>query len=171
MSVSPPGFLARLVLAWRVLTDAGFAARLTQPPAAEPAPAPEPLQSAAPAGALQLLGLLQQEGRLIDFLQEDIATYGDAEIGAAVRVVHEGCRRVLRQYFTVEPVSEREEGASISLEAGFDASAWRLTGNVVGEAPFKGRLVHRGWRVKASELPRISSGHDVNVLAPAEVEL
>lgn len=139
----------------------------------EPAPAVEPaaLQSAAPDGALQLLGLLQQEGRLVDFLEEDIGSYADAEIGAAVRVVHEGCRKVLSKYFTVEPVSDRDEGTRITLDAGFDAGAWRLTGNVVGSAPFSGQLVHRGWRVSASDLPRISSGHDVSVLAPAEVEL
>lgn len=177
MSTSPPGFLARLALAWRVLIDAAFAARIVdqqtaparEPPA--PPPPPPPLQSAAPDAALQLLGLLQQEGRLIDFLEEDISSYGDADIGAAVRVVHTGCRKVLHQYFTVEPVSDRDEGTRITLEPGFDASAWRLTGNVVGEPPFKGQLAHRGWRASASQLPRIASGHDVSILAPAEVEL
>lgn len=170
MSTSPPGFMARLALAWRVLTDAALAERIDRPAPAEPA-APPPLQSAPPDAALQVLGLLQQEGRLIDFLEEDIAGYSDAEIGSAVRVVHEGCRKVLRQYFTIEPIAEHEEGARMTLERGFDAGAFRLTGNVLGEPPFTGTLAHRGWRASDSRLPRIATGHDVGVLTPAEVEL
>jgi hypothetical protein len=172
MSISPPGFMARLALAWRVLTDAALAARVERPaPVEPPTPAAPPLQSAAPDAALQVLGLLQQEGRLIDFLEEDIATYSDAEIGGAVRGVHEGCRKVLRQYFTIEPIAEVEEGARMTLERGFDAGAYRVTGNVVGEPPFTGTLAHRGWRTSDSRLPRVATGHDVGVLAPAEVEL
>ncbi len=169
MSVSPPGLMARLALAWRVLTDAALAARIDQP--APTAPSPPTLQSAPPDAALQLLGLLQQEGRLVDFLEEDITGYSDAEIGGAVRVVHEGCRKVLRQYFTIAPVIDREEGARLTLERGFDAGAFRLTGNVLGDPPFTGTLAHRGWRASDSRLPKITSGHDVSVLAPAEVEL
>lgn len=172
MSASPPGFLDRLALAWRVLTDPVFAARLREPePAQQSAPQPAPLRSAAPDSALQLLGLLQQEGRLVDFLEEDVSAYSDADIGGAARVVHEGCSKVLRQYFDIEPVSDRDEGARLTLERGFDAGAYRLTGNVVGEPPFKGTLAHRGWRATASRLPKVAEGHDVGVLAPAEVEL
>lgn len=167
-----PGFMARLALAWRCLTDGATAARLTEPAALpEPSPTPPPLQQATPDSALQLLGLLQQEGRLIDFLQEDIKGYSDADIGSAVRVVHEGCRKTLERYLTLEPISDREEGVRVTLEPGFDAGAWRLSGKVVGEPPFTGTLAHRGWRATRIELPRVSSGHDVRVLAAAEVEL
>jgi len=174
MPPSPPGFFVRLTLAFRCLTDSSLAARLldlTTAPSAEPAPTAPAPQAMTPDSALQLLSLLQQEGRLIDFLQEDVKGYSDAEIGSAVRVVHEGCNKVLERYLSLEPISEHTEGASITLESGFDASAWRLSGQVVGEPPFTGSLAHRGWRVSHIELPRVSRGHDVRILAPAEVEL
>ena len=165
---------------WRTLSNREFAAGVRelrrQGPAAllktlretERAPA---LKEASPDAALQLLELLQREGRLVDFIQEDVAGYSDAEIGAAVRVVHEGCRRVLREHFAIEPVRDGQEGSRVTLEAGFDPSAIRLTGNVVGEPPFHGVLAHRGWRVVDVRLPKIAATHDVRVLAPAEVEL
>jgi hypothetical protein len=140
-------------------------------PAAAAAPAPSPLRQATPDAALQLLALLQRDARLIDFTQEDLAGYADADIGAAARIVHEGCRKVLREHFTIAPVRSEAEGSRISLDAGFDAGAVRLTGNVVGSAPFKGSLSHRGWRATEVRLPKLASGHDVTVLAQAEVEL
>ena len=45
--------------------------------------------------AAQLLQLLQKHGRLVDFIFEDIDTYSDEQVGAGVRVVHQGCRKVL----------------------------------------------------------------------------
>ena len=167
---------ARLGLAWKILTDGIYAARISatttsDAPAQPNAPPAPQLQRAAPDSALQLLGLLQQEGRFIDFLQEDVSQFADAEIGGAARVVHQGCRKVLEKQFTIEPISSQDEGSSVTLEAGFKASDYRLTGNVIGQAPFKGTLTHRGWRATATDLPRVADGHDVNVLAPAEVEL
>lgn len=150
---------------------------------AEPAPARAPeksasakpetvvLREATPDAALQLLGLLQKEARFIDFVQENVGAYADADIGAAARVVHEGCAKVLRQHFELEPVRSESESSRITLPKGFDASAVRITGNIVGEAPFTGTLVHRGWRVKNIRLPKITEGHDVKILAAAEVEL
>lgn len=107
----------------------------------------------------------------MDFLEEDVAQYEDAEIGAAVRVVHEGCRKALHAHFTLLPIRQEPEGASITLEPGFDAAAMRPTGNLVGEPPFTGTLAHRGWRITEVRLPKLASGHDVQVIAPAEVEL
>jgi len=177
MAESALSLTARLALAWKVILDGVFAARAQtasqaaeQPAPASPAPPPQ-LHSAAPDAALQLLGLLQQEGRFIDFLQEDVSQYSDADIGAAARVVHQGCRKVVQQHFDIEPISQQDEGERLTLDAGFDAAAFRLTGNVVGEAPFKGTLNHRGWRATDSRLPKVAEGHDVAVLAPAEVEL
>lgn len=179
MTEPKPSFFTRLALAWRTLTDPGFAAQVERlrrgelpapapkPPAARPAPLKEP----QPDAALQFLGLLQQEGRFIDFLEEDVAAFSDTQIGAAARVVHEGCRKSLHEHLIIEPVRSEQEGAQVTLEQGFDASSIRLTGNVVGKPPFTGTLMHRGWRVTQVKLPKLSEGHDARVLAPAEVEL
>jgi hypothetical protein len=141
-------------------------------PAAPPvAPAPAPLRQASPDAALQLLAMLQRDARLIDFIEEDLTGHADADIGAAARVVHEGCRKVLREHFSFKPILTQAEGSRISIDAGFDAAAIRLTGNVVGSAPFKGSISHRGWRAAEIRLPQLASGHDATVLAQAEVEL
>lgn len=143
------------------------------PPQA-PAPtvvAPAPAKVASHDAALQLLGLLQRDARLIDFTQENLSSYSDAEIGGVARVVHEGCCKVLREHFTITPVRQETEGSRVTLNNGFDARAIRLTGNVVGQAPFQGSLSHRGWRATEVRLPKLADSHDVTVLAQAEVEL
>lgn len=144
-------------------------------PAAATVPAPQPaaaaIAEASPDAALQLLGLLQRNARFIDFIEEDIAGYSDAEIGAASRLVHDGCRTTLREHFTIRPVRDEAEGSRVTLPEGFDAAAIRLTGNVVGKAPFSGSIAHRGWRVAETRLPKLVKSHDVTVIAPAEVEL
>lgn len=132
---------------------------------------PTPLRNAEPSSALQLLGMLQQDGRFIDFLQEDITAYSDSEVGAAARVIHTGCRKTLERHFSMEPVRAEPEGARITLESGFDPGAVRLAGRVLGDPPFSGRLTHGGWRVTDMRLPQVASGHDLSILAPAEVEL
>lgn len=138
--------------------------------AQEPVAPPKP---AAPdeTTALQLLAILQREGRFLDFLQENVTSFSDAEVGAAARVVHEGCKRGLKDYLVIEPVRAESEGAPVVLDKGFDPARNRVTGNVVGEPPFKGKLVHHGWQVKELRLPALTAGHDPRVLAPAEVEL
>ena len=191
MTSPNPSFLRRVALAvssfFAILAQPRFAADVAQlraqgglaaqaPAATTTAPTPPPVppaavQAAPHTAALQLLGLLQREARFIDFVEEDIASYSDAEIGAAGRVVHEGCRKVLREHFEIAPVRSETEGSRITLPAGFDATTVRLTGNVVGKAPFTGTLGHRGWRVTGSELPQLAPGHDAAVLAQAEVEL
>lgn len=180
-----PSFLSRLAIAlrafFRILADADYAARvdglrlgagLEPPPAAPPATAPTPVPAVNyNDAALQLLALLQRDARLIDFTQEDVTRYSDADIGGAARVVHEGCRKVLREHFSIVPVRQEAEGSRIILNDGFDARAIRLTGNVVGKAPFQGSLSHRGWRAIEVRLPTFAESHDVTVLAQAEVEL
>ena len=139
---------------------------------AKPAPAPVPeIKEASSDAALQLLGLLQRDARLIDFVEEDIAGYSDADIGAAARLVHDGCRTTLREHFTIRPVRDEAEGTRVTINEGFDAAAVRLTGNVVGKPPFSGSISHRGWRVAAVRLPKLNPSHDATVIAPAEVEL
>jgi hypothetical protein len=163
----------RLWFAWacffRVLFDATFAARAFRARSLAPAPAHAPTPT--PTRALQLLSLLQREGRLVDFLQQDITSFPDADVGVAARVVHDGCRRALRSHATIEPVRPEEEGARVKLERGFDADAVKLVGDVRGEPPYAGVLKHRGWRVAKLELPEIVGDHDARILAPAEVEL
>ena len=141
------------------------------PPAGPVPEAPPPLKEAAPDAALQLLALLQRDARLIDFVGEDLGGYADAEIGVAARVVHEGCAKVLREHFSLVPVRPEAEGSRVTLQAGFDAAAIRITGNVVGQPPFAGNLTHRGWRVTEVRLPTLAGQHDARVVAPAEVEL
>ena len=164
----------------RRLREGGFVPAAAAPapaaaPVAKPAPAPAPaptvIKEATPDAALQLLGLLQRNARFVDFVEEDIAGYADADIGAAARIVHEGCRATLRDHFAIRPVRSESEGSRVTLPAGFDAAAVRLTGNVVGEAPFSGSLTHRGWRVEDVKLPQLVKTHDARIIAPAEVEL
>jgi hypothetical protein len=135
------------------------------PPKAEPKPA------ADGGAALHLLAILQREGRFVDFLQEDISSFADEDVGGAARVVHDGCRKALAEYLSVEPLRTEGEGARITVEKGFDPSAIRLTGNVTGEPPFNGALRHHGWRVAEVKLPPPPAGQDLSVIAPAEVEL
>ncbi|SMG00249.1 DUF2760 domain-containing protein [Burkholderia singularis] len=147
------------------------AAPVTPAQPAAAAPAPADIVQASPDAALQLLALLQRDARLIDFVEEDIAGYADADIGAAARLVHDGCRKALREHFTIRPVRDEAEGTRVTIPEGFDAAAIRLTGNVVGKPPFHGSIGHRGWRVDAVRLPKLNNGHDATIIAPAEVEL
>lgn len=184
--MEPIGIGARLwlafVLPWKVLFDGAFAARalrLDETPALPPSPpakerGPEITEAEAEPDltpALQLLAIMQREGRFIDFLQEDVATFSDAEIGAAARAVHEGCKRGLSDYLDLAPVRTEPEGDKVTLEPGFDAARTRVTGNVIGEPPFSGTLAHHGWRVAKIRLPALSDGHDPSIVAPAEVEV
>jgi hypothetical protein len=169
---STPSFFARLGLAFRVLGDATLAAKIValEAPAAIEKPAELPPEKIHAPG-LAVLGLLQREGRLIDFLREDVAAFSDAEIGAAARVVHAGSRKIIDQYLTLEPVLKDAEGAVVTVPAGFDAERIRLTGNVAGQPPFRGSLKHHGWIATSVRLPQVSPALDPRVIAPAEVEL
>lgn len=129
---------------------------------------PPPKPSGEP---IRLLGLLQREARLLDFLMENIAPYADDQIGASVKDIHAKAQAVLKKHLTLEPVMGQGEGAKVTVQAGFDPSAVRLVGNVSGQPPFSGTLQHAGWRVKAVTLPKPGDGQDEFVLMPAEVEL
>lgn len=146
-----------------------LAARSATPHVAEPAPTPPPLPN--DDSALRLLALLQQEARFVDFIQEDITAYDDAQIGAAVREIHADCRKTLGERFEIARVFNDPEGTELEIAAGFDPNSVRLTGNVRGEPPFKGVLQHCGWRVVKVNLPHTTGESDHRVLAPAEVEV
>ena len=184
--------MGRIVVAirvfFRVLFNAALAEQIAEllaprepaPPAAQPAAAakavvrPAPAAPATPARseAITLLATLQREARLVDFLQEPLEGYSDAQIGAAVRDVHRDCGKALARLFALEPVVTTEEGATVEVPAGFDAGRWRLTGNVVGEPPFRGRLVHHGWQATVCQMPAWSgTSESARIVAPVEVEL
>jgi hypothetical protein len=114
---------------------------------------------------------LQREGRLLDFLLEDINGYGNEQIGVAVRDIHRSCRKALQEHLALVPVIDAPEDASVDVPAGFDPSAIRLVGNVSGQPPFKGTLRHHGWRVREIKLAKPAETIDEFVVAPAEVEL
>ncbi|MBS1121709.1 MAG: hypothetical protein H6Q90_3937 [Deltaproteobacteria bacterium] len=122
-------------------------------------------------GALALLALLQREGRLVDFLREPLDGFSDGDIGAAARDVHRGCRKVLDQHLSLEPVMPGAEEAKVSVPKGFDPAEIRLVGEAKGEPPFRGTLRHHGWRVVETKLPALAEGIDRAVIAPAEVEI
>jgi len=121
--------------------------------------------------AVQMLALLQRDGRLIDFLSEDITPYADAQLGAAVRVIHDSCRRALDRYFKLEPVIASEEDQPVTVPAGFDPACVKLIGNVVGVPPMRGLLRHRGWRIQQMNLPSLPDASARSIIAPAEVEI
>jgi hypothetical protein len=137
-------------------------------------PPPVPTQAnQADAEVISFLAMLQAKGRLVDFLMDDINTYADAQVGAAARVVHAGCRGVLQEHFRIRPVREEREGASVQVDAGYPVDEYRLLGKIGGSAPFSGVLVHHGWKTDMVKLPHIlrSSTDRLPAIAPAEVEL
>ncbi len=120
---------------------------------------------------LNLLSVLQREGRLVDFFQEDLSPYADEQIGAAVRSVHENCSKTIQKYLAPRSVIDRNEGETVTVPSDFDPGAIKLIGNVTGDPPFQGVLRHRGWRASKIELPVLSAAQDAAIIAPAEVEV
>ena len=167
-------YLVAIPVAATLMVAFAVVLRREQPTTAKPASesAPEAVPS-KPSNdpALRLLTILQNEGRFIDFLQESLEPYADAQVGAAVRSIHDGCRQALRDRINIERIYNEEEGSEIEIPRGFDPACLRLTGNVQGDPPFRGTLQHGGWRVTQVNLPEVSGEVDVTVLAPAEVEI
>jgi hypothetical protein len=120
---------------------------------------------------IHLLSLFQREGRLLDFLSENLDGYEDAQIGAAVRSIHENCNKVTFKYLSLQPVLDQDEGQILTLQKGFDTAAVKLVGNVAGEPPFTGVIRHKGWKTAKLELPTLSASQDASLIAPAEVEI
>jgi hypothetical protein len=170
-----------LALALVVLVISLTGAKNSPPPqpveTVTPAPVPAPVQPPAPtaqqaeAEIVTFFGLLQEKGRLVDFLMEDITPYEDSEVGAAARVIHQGCRQVLQEYFNISPISEAAEGAQVTVPAGYSADQFRVVGKLTGEPPFTGTLLHKGWKTEFVKLPRIVNTDRLPSIAPAEVEL
>ena len=187
MSVGEPvrQYLPQATLALAILVLIGVFAQPRkqmpqQSPPTEPArPALVLPQSSSPqssskdADIVQFLAILQEQGRLVDFLMDDINAYSDTQVAAAARVVHAGCKGVLQEHFMISPVCTEQEGSTVQVPAGYSADAYRLVGKIAGPAPFSGVLVHRGWKTGMVNLPRLLRGatDPLPTIAPAEVEL
>lgn len=120
---------------------------------------------------LRLLSILQHSGRLIDFLKEDLSSFNDAQVGAAVRKIHEECGKSLEELVTIRPVLEDNEGATIKVSAGYDPTAIKIVGKIKGEPPFTGILVHKGWKAHKRSLPKKIGEQASEVICPAEIEV
>ena len=120
-------------------------------------------------GAIYALVLLQREGRLVDFLNESIDAYSDDQIGAAVRSIHSGSAKVLSENFDLKAIRDEAENTSVEIPEGFDPQEVKLTGSVPSQAPFKGTLAHKGWRVGTTSFPERSDSINPDIIQPAEV--
>lgn len=138
----------------------------------EPPPAPPVPKNAAEAEVIAVISALQSKGRLVDFLMDDISKYSDAQVGAAARVVHQGCKGAFEEFFSVEAIAAENEGATVSVPANA-GEQYRLVGSVSGEGPFSGKLVHKGWKASRVNLPRVtkSEAGALPPIAPAQVEI
>jgi len=175
-------FFSRIAIACKIIFSKAYAISLLIPEASatqaiedaitiQSAETVSALKHTDQESALQLLAILQKEGRLIDFINEDVSAFSDEQVAAASRVVHAGVKKALQQHMSFAPVSDTPEGNSINLSANFDKNAYRLTGNITGSGPFNGTLIHKGWKVADLSLPQLADGIDLHVVAAAEVEL
>ena len=160
-------FFASRKIAAEWLRDAAFQGKVD----ALLAPAKPQAQAKPSAEPLWLLALLQREGRLLDFLLEDVQECSNEQIGVGVRDIHRNCQKAIKEHLVLEPVMSQAEGETVEVPVGFDPSAIRMTGNVAGQPPFRGTLRHHGWRVKELKLSKPPEGQDQFVVQPAEVEI
>jgi hypothetical protein len=171
-----------LVLSLLVLTLSllgGPKSRATPGRDSDGAAASAPVTSQPPAQAgkqaeaevVAFFALLQEKGRLVDFLMEDITSYDDTHVGAAARVIHQGCRQVLQEHFNITAICESAEGSQVTVPAGYAKEQYRFVGKLSGDPPFTGTLIHKGWKTEFVKLPRIVEAQRLPAIAPAEVEL
>lgn len=179
-TITMTGFSTRISFAFRALFSLLFEGVIPQDilqalddskPSAAPKVATPQTASESSDRAVQMLALFQRDGRLVDFLTEDISPYPDGQLGAAVRSIHASCREVLDRYLKLAPVLDSDEDQPVTVPAGFDSAAIKLVGNVTGEPPIRGLLRHRGWRVTDVTLPTLPQGPGRTIVAPAEVEV
>lgn len=119
---------------------------------------------------LQLLHYLQQTSRLIDFLKEDISAFTDAQVGAAVRKIHQDCAFTLEDLVSIRPLKDEAEGSTIQVPKGYNPTEIKIVGKIKGEPPFTGVLIHRGWKAQKRSLPQKTGELISTVICPAEVE-
>ncbi len=161
----------RIAQALRPEEDSSAAPKIAASPKPQQATPPAPKRPVR-SDAVSLLAALQREARFVDLVQENLDQYNDEQVGAAARDVLRDCRSVLDRLFQLQPVVDHQEGQSVDVPAGFDTGRFRLVGNVVGQPPFSGSLVHHGWQAMRWEMPGWSGSDEAaNVVAPAEVQL
>lgn len=161
--------MQRLILAIKAFIKA-----LSEPAKAKlflEAPKKEVSAESADHSHLRLLSLLQQSARLIDFLKEDLSSFDDAQVGAAVRQIHTDCSKCLEDLVTIRPIFEENEGAKVNVPAGYDPTKMKVVGKVKGQPPFVGFLVHKGWKAHKQSLPKKVGEQLSEVICPAEVEI
>jgi hypothetical protein len=146
-----------------VLTQLGLTKRTAAP--AKPVAPPAPVRTTSD-GALQFLGILQRDSRLVDFLMEDIKSYSDDQVGAAVRELHDQCRDAVARYVTLQPVIDGVEGTFTKAPSS-DPNEVKFVGNVPAKPPAGGTLRHKGWRAAKIDLPALAAKQDAAILAPA----
>lgn len=141
-------------------------------PVAAPRSAPPPPTKPARSEALTLLSTLQREARFVDFFQEQLDGYSDAQIGAAVRDVHRDTAAVLQRLFALHPVCDVDEGSPVPVPTTADAAKFRLTGNITDQPTGQGILRHPGWQATRCDLP-IWNGQEstAQIITPAEIEM
>lgn len=149
------------------------AAPVAVAPAPEVVAAPSIPEDQGHSEVVTLLSVFQEKGRLVDFLMDDIVAYSDAQVGGAARVVHQGCASALKEYFSISPVSAEKEGSRVTVPSDAPDGYYRLSGKVQGDAPFSGKLVHKGWKTDSVSLPRVLAADDSRLpaIAPAQVEI
>ena len=165
-----------LLLAIAILALSLFERRETPAPLPPPVAAkpPPPLPERHPeAEVVAFLGLLQEKGRLVDFLMDDVSIYDDSRVGAAARVVHFGCRDVLQEHFKITPISDAEEGSQVMIPENYSIDEYRLMGKITGNPPFRGILLHKGWKTESVKLPRLikTEGKRLPSITPALIEV
>ena len=163
--------LAIAILALFLFERRETPAPLPPPVAAKP---PPPLPERHPeAEVVAFLGLLQEKGRLVDFLMDDVSIYDDSRVGAAARVVHFGCRDVLQEHFKITPISDAEEGSRVMIPENYSIDEYRLMGKITGNPPFRGILLHKGWKTESVKLPRLIKTEEKRLpsIAPALIEV
>ena len=165
-----------LLLAIAILALSLFERRETPAPLPAPVaakPPPPPPERHPEAEVVAFLGLLQEKGRLVDFLMDDISIYDDSRVGAAARVVHFGCRDVLQEHFKVTPISDAEEGSQVMIPENYSIDEYRLMGKITGNPPFRGVLLHKGWKTESVKLPRLIKTEEKRLpsITPALIEV
>ena len=161
------------VLPEETATEFGYVKKTEAAPPAPVTKASEPPKATTSDGALQMLAILQRDSRLIDFLMEDISSYTDDQVGAAVRTLHEDSKAALARHISLAPVIDGVEGTFQKLDSTKtpDPSRIKLIGNVPASGKVAGgTLRHRGWAALSIQLPPLGK-QDVTVIAPAELEV
>ncbi len=121
--------------------------------------------------AKQLLKILQKQGRLLDFLTQNIDQFNDKEVANAAKVVHRGCNRALKKHCIIKAIYDTNENTNITLNPNFDRSKVNLTGNHHIKSPIKGILIHKGWQIESLSLPTLTEKANPDILQPAEIEV